>query len=383
MIAAAGRLTLLAAKQLARHRIRSLLTLSGIAAGMFLYAAVIALQDSLEEATSSEVGDTTLVVYRENRFCPSTSRLPEYYEDEIRALPGVREVIPVKITVNNCNASLDVITFRGVPSDNLLAYAPEIRITDGTIEAWQSRDDGALVGTNFAARRNLKPGDAFQAAGVRVQVMGILESPHPQDNNVAYVHLPFLQQASKAGLGEVTQFNVRVSDPEQIETVGAAIDDRFRAEAEPTYTQPENAFIQQAAGELIELASFTQWIGLGAVLAVFGLVANAVLLIVRGRVKEHAVLRTLGYPTSAITWLVLSEGALLGLIGGGLGILASVATLNASRITMGSEGIALAVQANPTILTQGLGVAILLGLEASLWPAWVAVHRPVVESLRS
>ena len=383
MIAAAGRLTLLAAKQLARHRIRSLLTLSGIAAGMFLYAAVIALQDSLEEATSSEVGDTTLVVYRENRFCPSTSRLPEYYEDEIRALPGVREVIPVKITVNNCNASLDVITFRGVPSNNLLAYAPEIRITDGTIEAWQSRDDGALVGTNFAARRNLKPGDAFQAAGVRVQVMGILESPHPQDNNVAYVHLPFLQQASKAGLGEVTQFNVRVSDPEQIETVGAAIDDRFRAEAEPTYTQPENAFIQQAAGELIELASFTQWIGLGAVLAVFGLVANAVLLIVRGRVKEHAVLRTLGYPTSAITWLVLSEGALLGLIGGGLGILASVATLNASRITMGSEGIALAVQANPTILTQGLGVAILLGLEASLWPAWVAVHRPVVESLRS
>ena len=30
-------------------------------------------------------------------------------------IEGVREVIPVKITVNNCGASLDVIAFRGVP----------------------------------------------------------------------------------------------------------------------------------------------------------------------------------------------------------------------------------------------------------------------------
>ena len=57
------------------------------------------------------------MVYRENRFCPSTSRLPEYYLDEIRKVPGVREAVPIKIAVNNCGASLDVITFRGVPGD--------------------------------------------------------------------------------------------------------------------------------------------------------------------------------------------------------------------------------------------------------------------------
>lgn len=383
MIAAAGRLTLLAGKQLIRHRVRTLLTLFGVAAGMFLYAAVTSLQASLDRATGAEAADTTLVVFRENRFCPSTSRLPEYYEDEIRALPGVREVIPVKITVNNCGASLDVITFRGVPPEGLVPYAPEIQILEGSLSQWQSRDDGALVGRHFAARRNLKVGDAFQAAGVRVEVSGILTSPHPQDNNVAYVHLPFLQQTSRAGLGVVTQFNVRVEDPERLKEVATAIDNRFRAEAEPTFTQPENAFIQQTAGDLIELAGFTRWIGLGAVVAVFGLVANAVLLIVRGRIKENAVLRTLGYPSSAITWLVLSEGALLGIIGGALGIAASLTALHFSRITMGSEGVALAVEGDPAVFVQGLALAVTLGLAASLWPAWVAVRRPVVESLRS
>jgi len=383
MIGAAFRLTLLAGKQLVRHKVRTLLTLFGIAAGMFLYAAVTSLQQSLDRATSSKAADTTLVVYRENRFCPSTSRLPEYYEEEIRALDGVREVIPVKITVNNCGASLDVITFRGVPAGNLLSYAPEISVVEGSVSAWQALDDGALVGRHFAARRGLAPGDAFEAAGVRVQVSGIIDSPHPQDNNVAYVHLPFLQQASRTGLGIVTQFNVRVTSPELADHVASAIDDRFRAEAEPTFTQAENAFIQQTAGELIELAGFTRWIGLGAVLAVFGLVANAVLLVVRSRVKENAVLRTLGYPASAILWLVLSEGALLGLAGGLLGSAASMAALHWSRITMGSEGIALSVTAEPEVLLYGSGLAVLLGLVASLWPAWVAIRRPVVESLRS
>lgn len=383
MIAAAGRLTLLAGKQLLRHRVRTLLTLSGVASGMFLYTAVASLQSSLETATAKGAADSTLVVYRENRFCPSTSRLPEYYENEIRAIDGVREVIPIKITVNNCGASLDVITFRGVPAGNLLNYAPEIRIVEGSAAQWRARDDGALVGRHFAARRGLSVGDAFEAAGIRVEVSGVIDSPNPQDNNVAYTHLPFLQQASRYGLGVVTQFNVRVDDPERADEVAAAIDERFRAEAEPTFTQPEKAFIAQTAGELIALAGFTRWIGYGAVVAVFALVANAVLLVVRGRVKENAVLRTLGYPSSAIAWLVLSEGALLGLLGGGVGVLASMLALNWRRVTMGSEGVALSVTADASILATGIGLALALGLFASLWPAWIAIRRPVVESLRS
>jgi len=383
MMAEAGRLAVLAGKQLLRHRMRTFLTLFGVAAGMFLYTAVASLQASMEEATSQSAADTTLVVYRENRFCPSTSRLPEYYQSEIRAIDGVREVIPVKITVNNCGASLDVIAFRGVPPGDLLNYAPEIRIVEGSAAQWKARDDGALVGRNFATRRGLSVGDAFEAAGVRVEVSGVLESPNPQDNNVAYVHLPFLQQTSKSGLGVVTQFNVRVETPEQMDEVASAIDDRFRAEAEPTFTQPEKAFIAQTAGELINLAGFTRWIGYGAVVAVFALVANAVLLIVRGRVKENAVLRTLGYPSPAIVWLVLSEGALLGLLGGGVGVMLSMGVLNWQTLTMGSEGIALSVTADPSILLTGTGLALALGLIASLWPAWVAIRRPVVESLRS
>jgi putative ABC transport system permease protein len=380
---AAVNLLKLAWIQLTRHRVHSLITIFGVASGMFLFTAVETLQRSLGKATEASAADTTLVVYRENRFCPSASRLPEHYADEIRRLKSVREVIPVQIVVNNCGASLDVITFRGVPDDLLRKFAPEIEIIEGTEEEWQRRDDGALLGEVFAQRRGLKPGDRFDAAGVTVTVSGILRSPFAQDNNVAYVKLPFLQQASRAGLGVVTQFNVRVTESKQLEPVATAIDELFRSGQEPTDARPEKAFFAETASELVELIGFTRWLGVGAVIAVGGLVANALLLVVRGRVKENAVLRTLGFPGRAIGWLVLSEGGMLGLAGGVVGVGMAAAFLRWQSYTMGNEGQTLAIQPDATVIVIGVFAALILGIFASLWPAWQAMTQPIVKNLRS
>jgi putative ABC transport system permease protein len=372
----------LATKQLLRHRLRSLLTVLGVASGMFLFTSVESLQRSLGRATELSAADTTLVVYRENRFCPSTSRLPEHYAEEIRRIPGVREAVPVKIVVNNCGASLDVITFRGVPEDQLRRFAPDIEVIAGSEEAWREQDDAALLGEVFARRRGLNPGDRFNAAGVTVSVAGIIRSPFAQDNNVAYVKLPFLQRASKTGLGVVTQFNVRVGASKDLKPVAAAIDARFKTDQVPTNTRPEKAFFAEIAAELIELIGFTRWLGVGAVLAVTALVGNALLLVVRGRVKENAVLRTLGWPARAIGALVISEGGMLSLIGGVLGVGLAAGFLRWQSFTLGNEGLTLAVAPDATVVAGGIAAALLLGVLASLWPAWQAMSRPIVKNLR-
>jgi putative ABC transport system permease protein len=373
----------LAMKQLLRHRLRTSLTVLGVASGMFLFTAVETLQSSLGAATEETAADTTLVVYRENRFCPAASKLPEHYADEIRRIPGVREVIPIQIVVNNCGASLDVITFRGVPDGMLRKFAPEIEIIAGDDAEWVKRDDGALLGEQFARRRGLNPGDKFDAVGVTVHVAGIIRSPFPQDNNVAYVKLPFLQQASRIGLGVVTQFNVRVNRSADLKPVAAAIDARFKSDQSPTDTRPEKAFFAETASQLIELIGFTRWLGLGAVIAVIALVANAILLMVRGRVKENAVLRTLGYPARAIMFLVVSEGGLLGLAGGILGAGLAWGFLRWQSFTMGSEGHTLAILPEISTAVFSVAAALILGAIASIHPALIAIRQPIVKSLRS
>lgn len=373
----------LAFRQLTRHRVRSLLTIAGVAVGMFLYASVETMQYSLSRVTGEASGDTTLVVYRENRFCPMTSRLPEHYVDDIRRIDGVVEALPIQITVNNCGASLDVITFRGVPAGTLRDYNPDLEIVEGSYTAWESRSDAALVGQHFARRRGLAPGDQFEAVGVRVWVAGIIASPSPQDNNVAYVHLPFLQQASRVGLGVVTQFNVRVKTPADLEPVADKIDALFAADSAPTDTRPEQAFFAQTAREMIELIGFTRWLGLGAVIAVLGLVANALLLAARTRVKESAIYQTIGFSRTSVGFIMVWEGALLGLAGGLIGCLSAALFFHFRGFTLGNEGLTLALTVSPTVLGYGLALSVGLGLLASIWPAIVAARKPIVRSLRA
>lgn len=371
----------LALKNLTRHRLRSLLTILGVAAGMFLYASVQTMQESLSAATEMNAGDTTLVVYRENRFCPSTSRLPEHYLDTIKRIPGVTEALPIQIVVNNCGASLDVIAFRGVPPKSLMQYNAGMVIESGSYNDFLKRSDAALIGRHFADKRGLRVGDKFEAVGVNVYIAGIITSDEPQDENVAYVHLPFLQQASKIGLGVVTQFNVKVESSDQLESVAAQIDETFKSDQQPTTTRPEKAFFAETAKQMIELIGFTRWLGLGAVVAVLGLVANAVLLIVRGRVKETAILQTLGYSRIAIATIVMLEGILLGVFGGILGVFGALTFFHFKAFTLGNEGLTLALTPTAWVLFSGLAVSLALGLLASLYPAWKATSRPLVQSL--
>ena len=159
--------------------------------------------------------------------------MPEYYKNEIATIDGVKSVHPIQIVVNNCGTSLDVVVFRGIHQDYINNQTPKLHLLNGSFDEWAKRIDGALIGKNLAKRRNLSVGDKFDAAGITVEVSAIVETDDKgQNNNVAFVHLDFLQQASKIGLGIVTQFNVKVTDPSEIDNVAQSIDKRFSSDTE-------------------------------------------------------------------------------------------------------------------------------------------------------
>lgn len=372
-------------KQLWRHRTRSLLTISGVAVAMFLFVAVQSLQSAVTAATSLTASDTTLIVYRENRFCPATSRLPEFYLDKIARMPGVADVAPMQIVVNNCRASLDVVTFRGVREQDLPSIGRAWRVIDGSLEEWNKRTDAALVGERLARRRGFKVGQAIDSSGVTVTVAGIIRSDEPQDQNVAYVHLDFLQQSAGrgGGVGVVTQFVVRVTDPSQLETVARAIDQEFRADSEPTQTRPEKAFVAQAGGDIIAIARFTRYLGWGALAAVLGLVANAIILSVRDRIKEHAVLQTLGFRGGLVARLVIVESLLLGLAGGLVGAAGAYLLVEYGRFSLSTEGLSVNVTSNWSVLAIGLAVSAAVGVIAGLIPGILAGRREIAQCFRA
>lgn len=371
-------------KQVTRHRVRSLLTIGGVAIAMYLFVAIQAMQQGVAEATTASAADTTLVVYREDRFCPFTSKLPEYYLPKIEQIEGVQSVVPMRVIVNNCRASLDVVTFRGVPRDRFAStIARHGEITSGSIDEWQRRSDAALLGETLAARRGLSVGDTFDAAGITAYVAGILKSDQPQDQNVAYVHLDNLQQQADKRLGTVTQFNVKVDDPARLDAVSAKIDELFAASEQPTSTRSEKAFVAQVAGEMIELIGFTRYLGWGCLAAVLALVGNAIVLSVQDRIKEHAILQTLGYNGSLIGRLIVTEAVVMGVVGGLVGAAGALLTIRLTRVSFSVDGLSLPIQADAKLLGVGLLLAIGLGVLAGLVPAIQASRRPIASCFRA
>lgn len=371
-------------RQLLRHRVRSFLTIGGITTSMFLFIAVQAMQTGVSQATKLNADDTTLVVYRKDRFCPFTSQLPQYYDATIRKIEGVRAVIPMRIVVNNCRTSLDVVTFRGVPLDVFLdTRRDDLDIIEGTIEQWQHRSDAALLGETLARRRGLKVGDRFDAAGITAYVAGIIRSDEVQDKNVAYVHLDFLQQGIDKKLGTVTQFNVLVEDSSMLDQVAQAIDAEFTVAEHPTATRSEKAFVAYAAADMVELVAFTRYMGWGCIVAVLTLVGNAIVLSVQDRIKEHAILQTLGYNRLLIGRLIVIEGVFVGVLGGGLGTLTAVAVVEWGQFSLSIDGLSIPIQAGLMLLATGMGLSVVLGLLAGLVPAWQATRHEIAQCFRA
>lgn len=373
-------------KLIYRNRTRSILTVLGVAVAMFLFCAVQSMQKGVRRATEVSANDTTLVVYRENRYCPFSSRLPQHYQSRIESIDGVVSAVPVRILVSNCRASLDVVTFRGVGEAEFIEhYVPKFEIIDGSPQEWERRTDAAFVGESLANRRGIVVGQTFSAAGIDVYIAGIFRSDEPQDQNAAYSHLSFIQEAvNKGGTGGVvTQFNVKVTDPSLLEPVAAAIDEEFAHDQDPTFTSPEKAFVARAATDILQIVGFAGWLGWGALAAVFALVANAIVLAVQNRIRDHAILQTLGYSGGLIAQLIVVEGLLLGLLGGAIGAAAAFATVRMGRFSMTMEGLNVEIASDASILITGLAISIILGMLAGLFPAWQASRREIAACFRA
>lgn len=371
-------------KQVLRHRVRSLLTIAGIAIAMFIFTAVQAMNTGVVMATSATANDTTLVVYRADRYCPATSQLPQDYLRRIESIDGVVSATPMKIVVSNCRTSLDVVTFRGVPKEDFIAYrGDDVTVIAGSVQDWKSRTDAALVGETLANRRDLRPGMTFDAAGITAYVAGILRSDDPQDQNVAYTALEFVQLAGRDQLGIVTQFNVKVEDASMLDDVADEIDENFRTAQEPTATFSEKAFIGRIADDIIELVGFARWLGLGCLAAVLALVANSIVLGVQSRVSEHAVLQTLGFSGRLVAALIVVEGTLLALAGGALGAAAAIGVARFGDFALSVEGATIPIVADAGLLVTGLLVCGAIGVIAGLVPAWQASRREIAACFRA
>lgn len=369
-------------KTLWRHRTRTLLTVTGAAVAMFVFCFVGSVQEGLQRLTTGTDADRSLIVFQENRFCPTTSRLPEDYARKIKEVAGVRDVMPIQVWTNNCRASLDIVVFNGADPKQIQNTRP-LTLVAGSWQQFAGQRDAAILGRNVAQRRGLKTGDQFSIGDISVKVAGIFKSTVPSEENLIYTSLAFLQYTrglDAAGL--VTQHEVMLTSDADPDRVATAIDAKLRAGSVATKTRRKGVFQASTLSDLVDLIGFAHWLGYACVGLVLSLVATTTVMSVQDRIKEYAVLQTIGVRPLTTMRLVLTESTLLCLVGGVGGTALALSALAMGGFAIGAEGATIAFRPSLWLATSGTLVSLAVGIVAGFAPAVQAATVPIVNALR-
>lgn len=369
-------------KTLWRHRSRTFLTVSGSAVALFVFCFVGAVQEGMNDLQRRQAAKGSLVVFQANKFCPATSHLPQDYDQKISRLKGVKEVVPIQVFTNNCRASLDVVVFYGVPPA-LLRKARDFELIAGSWSEYESHQDAAVVGRAVAERRKLSVGKKFSIGDLTVVVAGIYRSEDPAEENYVYSHLEFLQRGKGMNLvGTATQLEVLLEDGVDPDAKCREIDDLFRGGPVETDTRPKGVFQAKSLGDLTQLIGMAHYLGYACVGLVLALVATTTVMSVQDRIKEHAVLQTIGFSGRRVFGLVMTESVFLSVLGGAVGVAAAMMTLKLTNLSVGAEAVTIAFTPSIRLVAIGIVVSFLAGILAGIAPAWHAARTEIVPALR-
>lgn len=369
-------------KTLWRHRSRTILTVSGSAVALYVSCFVGAVQEGMNDLQRRQQAKRSLITFQANKFCPATSHLPQDYDQQIARLDGVKEVVPVQVFTNNCRASLDVVVFYGVPPAKL-RLARDFELTSGTWSEFEQHQDAAVVGRAVANRRGINVGDQFSIGDLSVSVAGIYKSDDPAEENYIYSHLEFLQRSKGMNLvGTVTQLEVLLYEGVDSVAKCKEIDETFRGGPVETDTRPKGVFQAKSLGDLTQLIGMAHYLGYACVGLVLALVATTTIMSVEDRIKEHAVLQTIGFSGPRVFHLVMIESVVLSIAGGIIGVAAATLTLELSSLSVGAEGVTIAFTASARLAATGLMVSAIAGMLAAIAPALRAARTEIVPALR-
>ena len=128
---------------------------------------------------------------------------------------------------------------------------------------------------------------------------------------------------------------------------------------------------------------FARWLGWACVAGVFALVFNAIVLSVQDRVRDHAIMQTLGYTESLIAKLIIGESLVLSVSGALIGLVAAAVVTSWANFSFSLEGLSIHMRATVASVGVGLALSLLTGMIAGLVPAWQASRRDIAACFRA
>jgi putative ABC transport system permease protein len=384
------KLFLIAARNLKRSWLRTILTVAGAAVALITFMLIRTVLWAWNVGAEYAAQDRLGTRHKVSFIMP----LPKRYADDIRAVPGVKSAtfanwfggkLPGKPNEFFANFAVESKTYFTVMDD--MVVAPE------ELKAWSEDRKGAIVGHQLAKKMGWKVGDKVVLEGTiypgdwEFNITGFYKSSRKSVDDSQFVfHWDYLNEATpperRDNIGWVM---ARITDSGRSGDISQAIDRVFDERDNQTVTMSErnmNLSFMAGFSALLKALNVISVIILVIMLLILG---NTIAMGVRERTKEYAVLRAIGFEPWHIRFFVIGEATALGIIAAVVGVGIAYPFIN--------NGVGRAIEENvgawfpyfrvmPDSAALAALIALSLAVLASIIPSVLAGRVSVTDALR-
>ena len=357
--------------EMGRNRMRSVLTIAGIAIGILLVITLSSFSRGIEQDINNNLkymsGLVTVVQNGVGFQNYAFSRIDNSIVDELADMPGVEEVAPIIFT--------SVSGFGPVMGMDPEHFDMFSGIEVGFEEGRELEKDTyeIMLGYDLAKKLRLDVGDYVDLNGKKFEVVGIFKKLGTEDDNGAMVSLERAREIS--GMDDAV--SVVMIKPENVEDAKNIANDINEMYDEIRAASDED--IRKYAAQLTsQLNALTFAIG-GVAAFIAGIVImNVMVMSVRERRREIGIMKAIGASNVHILSEIILEAIFISTIGACIGIISSFIAVDAINTILSSE-IAIIT---PGLVIEAFVFASIIGLVAGIVPARQAAKLDPVVAIR-
>ena len=370
----------------------SLVAIIGIAGTVSVFIAMLALARGFEATLVSSGQPQNAIVQQAGADSEMTSALelewvraigdqPQVARSGSDALASPEVVVIAAIPLRGTTADANV-QMRGV-SPRVLAVRNNVKVASGRFFTPGLYE--IIVGKNAAiSYEGLDIGRTVHIGPGAWKVVGTFDAGGSAFDSEVWADADVVNANYQRPPGAFQSMTVRLKSLDSFDAFAAAIKKsphmRVQAVREPEYYAGQSRTVSTLITVLGGLVALVM--GLGAILAALNTMYSAV----SERSREIAVLRALGFGSSAIVISFLSEALWIALIGG---IIGCIAVLPVNGITTGTMNwqtfahLSFAFRITWDLLLLGIAFAMFMGIVGGLPPAIRAARANVATTLRA
>ena len=371
-----------------RRKLRFAFTFLSILIAFLMFGMLDALRTSLSQAVNLAGADRLMLMSKVN----ITVSLPRSHYDKVRAMPGVRAIVPFNWFGGVFKDQKGQVQVIATDPEQITKVYPEMVLTPAELEKWTHDRQGMIVGEALAAQFGWKVG---QRIPVRSEIWRKTNGSDTWEFNLdaiykttgsgidkrsAYFQYDYFNESLQFGKDLVGWMVLRVNDPAQADALANKIDKEFANSPFETKTSTERVMIKNFLDQVGNIGAILVYVTMAVFFTMLLVTANTMAQSVRERTNEIGVLKTLGFSGQSILTLVLMEALLLTFTGGLIGLLLALGLsgLLADKI----KDFFPLFQVGAGTFIVGACLMLVFGIVTGAWPALTAMRLKIVDALR-